>query len=148
MAENRYGPFWDMIEGRAPLPRSSALLGFRLIRVVPEEGILESEFRAASEFMNAGGFLQGGIITAMLDDAMSFAGTAALGGGSMLPTLEMKTSFVRGVTEGLVIGIGRVVHRGRDFVFLQGELKGEGRLLATASATARILQMSPRDKGA
>jgi hypothetical protein len=54
--QNRTGHFWDMIQGRAPLSRSSTLLGFRLIRVAPEEGVLEAEFQAASDFMNTSGF--------------------------------------------------------------------------------------------
>jgi len=136
----RDGPFWDMIEGRAALPRSSELLGFRLIAVDPVAGTMDAEFQAVPQFTNAVGTVQGGIITAMLDDVMSYAGTAFLDGTHMLPTLEMKTTFIRPAPVGPLFGAGRLVHRGRDFVFLEGVLKGEGnRLLASATATARIL---------
>jgi hypothetical protein len=29
---NRSGPFWDGIEGRAPVPRAAATLGFQFIK--------------------------------------------------------------------------------------------------------------------
>jgi uncharacterized protein (TIGR00369 family) len=135
----RDGPFWDMIEGRAALPRISELLGFKLIAVDPIAGTLEAEFLGAPQFMNAGGTIQGGIITAMLDDVMSYAGTAFLDGTHMLPTLEIKTTFIRPAPVGPLFGSGRLVHRGRDFTFLEGVVKGDGdRLLASATATARI----------
>jgi uncharacterized protein (TIGR00369 family) len=136
----RDGLFWDMIEGRIALPRNSELLGFKLIAVDPVAGTLNAAFLGAPQFMNAGGTIQGGIITAMLDDVMSYAGTASLGGTHMLPTLEIKTTFIRPAPVGALFGTGRLVHRGRDFAFLEGVLKGDGdRLLATATATARIV---------
>jgi len=136
----RDGPFWDMIEGRTALPRISELLGFKLIAVDPVAGTLNAEFQGAPQFMNAGGTIQGGIITAMLDDVMSYAGTAFPDGTHMLPTLEIKTTFIRPAPVGPLFGAGRLVHRGRDFTFLEGALKGDGdRLLASATATARIL---------
>jgi uncharacterized protein (TIGR00369 family) len=134
------GPFWNMIEGRAALPRISELLGFKLIAVDSIAGTLDAKFLSAPQFMNAGGTIQGGIITAMLDDVMSYAGTAFLDGTHMLPTLEIKTTFIRPAPVGPLFGAGRLVHRGRDFTFLEGVLKGDGnRLLASATATARIL---------
>jgi hypothetical protein len=51
----RDGPFWDMIEGRAALPRISELLGFKLIAVDPIAGTLNAEFQGAPQFVNAGG---------------------------------------------------------------------------------------------
>lgn len=34
----REGPFWDVMEGRAPPPPSAALLGWELVAVDPEAG--------------------------------------------------------------------------------------------------------------
>jgi uncharacterized protein (TIGR00369 family) len=142
-ATGRDGPFWDFIEGRALFPRVSQLLGFKVIAVDPAAGTLDAEFQGTPQFTNAVGTIQGGIITAMLDDVMSFAGTAFLQGTHILPTLEIKTTFIRPATVGPLFGAGRLVHRGRDFAFLEGVLKGDGgKLLASATATARILPMS------
>jgi uncharacterized protein (TIGR00369 family) len=131
---------WRFAYVNYALPRISELLGFKLIAVDPVAGTLNAEFQGAPQFMNAGGTIQGGIITAMLDDVMSYAGTAFLDGTHMLPTLEIKTIFIRPAPVGPLFGAGRLVHRGRDFTFLEGVLKGDGdRLLASATATARIL---------
>jgi hypothetical protein len=32
----RSGPFWDSVEGRIPLPRAAATLGFELVAADPE----------------------------------------------------------------------------------------------------------------
>ena len=38
----REGPFWDAMEGRAPLPSAAVLLGWELVSVDPEAGKLRS----------------------------------------------------------------------------------------------------------
>ena len=135
------GPFWDMIEGRAPLPPISAMLGFKLVRIDPAKGTMDAEFTVDPRFLNAGGMVQGGIITGMLDDTMSYAATAHL--DAMVPTLEVKVTFIRPGRTSPLLGSGKVVHRGREFVFLEGSLKDrDDRLIATATATARILKFS------
>jgi len=64
----------------------------------------------------------------------------------LAPTLELKTSFHRPARAGKLYGDARVVHRDRDVIFLEGRLTGaDGELIATASATARIV---PFPKGA
>ncbi len=37
----RSGPFWDAIEGRAPVPRAAATLGFEFISADIENGTIE-----------------------------------------------------------------------------------------------------------
>jgi uncharacterized protein (TIGR00369 family) len=57
----------------------------------------------------------------------------------------MKTSFLRPARVGPVYGEGRVVHRGRDVLFVEGRLEdAEGRVLATATATTRVIPFVPR----
>src|SRR5262245_20563785 len=41
----------------------------------------------------------------------------------MAPTVDLKTSFTRPATVGTLFVEGRVVHRGRDMVFLDGAMK-------------------------
>jgi hypothetical protein len=91
----RSGPFWDMIEGRSPLPAASRLLGWKLLTLDPAKGAIRVEFAAVPDFINPIGTIQGGIITAMLDDAMGPAATAFLGGHYVAPTVEIKTNFMR-----------------------------------------------------
>ena len=77
----------------------------------------------------------------MLDDTLGPALVATLADGEFAPTLELKVSFLRHAAPGRITGTGRVVHRGGTIAFLAGELKDPaGELLATATATARIVR--------
>ena len=135
----RSGPFWDIIEGRAPLPASSKLLGWKLHTLDPAKRTIKVEFSATPDFINPIGTIQGGIIAAMLDDAMGPVATAFLGGHHMAPTVELKVNFMRPAKVGSLFVEARVVHSGQSIVFLDGTMKdNEGKLIATASATARI----------
>ena len=135
----RSGPFWDIIEGRAPLPAVSTLLGWKLLALDPAEGTIRVEFAALPEFMNVLGTIQGGLITAMLDEAMGPVATAFLGGHHMAPTVELKTSFMHPAALGPLFVEAKVVHGGRNIMFLEAAMKDKaGRLIATATATARI----------
>jgi uncharacterized protein (TIGR00369 family) len=128
MAIERRGPFWDVIEGRLPAPPAARLLGWKL------------ELEGRNEFLNPVGSIQGGILAAMLDDTLGPAAAALLGGEAFAQTLELKTSFLRPARPGKLYGDGRVVHRGRDIVFLEGSLStAEGTVVATATATARVI---------
>jgi uncharacterized protein (TIGR00369 family) len=78
----------------------------------------------------------------MLDDAMGPAGIAALGPGYIAPTLELKVSFHRPLHPGRVVADGRVVHKGRSIIFLEGSLHNDdGELVASATATARVVRV-------
>lgn len=68
---------------------------------------------------------------------------ATLADGEFAPTLELKVSFLRPAAPGRITGTGRVVHRGGSIAFLAGELRNEaGEVLATATATARVIRTS------
>ena len=124
----RSGPFWDMIEGRAPMPPVTRLLGWTLLSIDPERGEIRVRFEAKPDFLNPAGTVQGGILSAMLDDTMGPAAVALLGGNRFTQTLELKTSFYRPARPGPIIGFGRVAHRGRELIFLEGTLSdGEGK---------------------
>ena len=131
----RRGPFWDMIEGRSPLPAASRLLGWKLLTLDPAKGTIRVEFAAVPDFINPFGTVQGGILSAMLDDAMGPAATAFIGGHHMAPTVELKTSFMRPAMIGPLFVEAKVLHRGRNIVFLEAAMRDkEDKLIATATA--------------
>jgi uncharacterized protein (TIGR00369 family) len=144
----RVGYFWDVMEGRKPPPPAAALLGFQLIAIEPEAGTIRVRFQAKPEFANPIGNVQGGFLAAMLDDTLGPALVATLPAGQFAPTIELKVNFVAPAKIGSLIGTGRVVARTGSLAFLAGELHDEaGTLIATASATARIVA-NPRPSGA
>ncbi|HWW26947.1 MAG TPA: PaaI family thioesterase [Caulobacter sp.] len=119
-------------------PGSARTLGFQMLSVSQAERRVEIAFAPSVEAVgNPMGQVQGGFVCAMLDECMSVAGMIASGMTSVVPTLEMKTSFLRPALPGPLKGVGRVVKWGRTVCFLEGELYDpEGRLLARSSATA------------
>jgi uncharacterized protein (TIGR00369 family) len=139
MAVERRGLFWDMVEGRLPPPPAARLLGWKLERIDPEQGTVRVQFEGKDDFLNPVGSIQGGILAAMLDDTLGPA-AAMLGGETFAQTLELKTSFLRPARPGKLYGDARVVHRGREIVFLEGSLStADGTVVATATATARVI---------
>jgi uncharacterized protein (TIGR00369 family) len=106
-------------------------------------------FEARPEFCNLMGNVQGGLLTAMLDMAMAFGVICAMEEGYVVPSLEIKTSYVAPAKPGRLVGEGRPVRRGRSVAFMEGKLADEsGRLIATASATGQIRPRFPkRDEG-
>ncbi len=119
-------------------PTGSQTLGFELLAVRQADREVEVGFTARADLLcNPMGQIQGGYVCAMLDEAMSVAGMIASGMTHVVPTLEMKTSFLRPAMPGALRGVGRVVKWGRTVCFTEGELyDAEGRLLAKASGTA------------
>ena len=126
-----------------PIPPATALLGWKLLEIEP--GRVKAEFTAREDFVNPTGNVQGGLLAAMLDDAMGPAGFSLLDETQFAPTLEFKINFMRAARPGKLIGEGRVVHQTKSTFFLAGELRTEdGTLIATGTATARIVSLEPR----
>jgi uncharacterized protein (TIGR00369 family) len=125
-------------EGTVEMPPAAALLGWKALSLEP--GHVRVRYTAKTEFANPQGAIQGGFLAAMLDDAMGPALFTTLGAEDFAPTIEMKVSYLRGARPGPIIAEGRVVHQTRSLAFLEGTLATEdGELVATATATARII---------
>jgi uncharacterized protein (TIGR00369 family) len=135
----REGPFWDVMEGRAEPPPAAVLLGWQLLSVDPDAGIIEVAFTATEQFLNPTGHVQGGLLAAMLDDTLGPALVATLGPGQFAPTADLHVQFLRPVRPGRLVGRGRIVRRGSGVGFLAGELVDEsGAVVAVATATAVV----------
>ena len=114
---------------------ATGFLGWELIDLNAEAGICDVYFQGREEMMNPGGNMQGGFITAMLDDAMSVAACIVQPVYGMAPTLQMTTNFLRPVPMEKLRARGEVVRAGRAAVHTRGELFNlDGKLLATAVA--------------
>ena len=139
---NGYESFMRLIGNEMPggPPAYGSFLGMRPL--LAEPGHVQMEFQASDQMVSPLGTVQGGFITAMLDDTMGPAGITALGPGHVVPTLELKVSFHRPLHPGRVVADGRVVHKGRSIIFLEGALRnGDGELVASATATARVVRL-------
>jgi molybdopterin converting factor subunit 1 len=136
-----YESFMELVGNHVPRPPAYAkLLGIRPLHAEP--GNVRFEFRAGEQFLNPVGVIQGGFVTAMLDETMGPAALSELGPGFAVPTLELKVSFLRPAYPGKLVADARVVHRGKSVVFMEAALFDEdGAKLATATATARIVPL-------
>lgn len=122
-----------------------ALLGFRLLGFDREAAVARCSFEARPEFGNPRGAIQGGIVSAMLDTAMSIAGVGTSNLELDVPTLEMKTTYLRPAFPGTLYCEGRVIRMGRNIAFFEGTMNdAEGKLLATATSTAFLIPGSHR----
>ena len=114
-------------------------------RYVPH-GTLELAFTARQEWTNPSGNVLGAFVAAMLYDTVGPALLATLAPDEFQTTLEMKTSFLRPLHPGRVIGKGRIVHRGGDLAYLEATLVDtEERVIAQATATARVIPLAEAD---
>jgi uncharacterized protein (TIGR00369 family) len=139
----RSGPFWDGLEGRAPLPRAAATLGFEFVDADPDAGTIEVAFTATEDFVNPMGNVLGAFVAAMLYDTVGPALLATLEPDKFQTTLGINVSFLRPVRPGRLLGRGRVVHRDGDLAFLEASLTDpRGELIARATATARVIALS------
>jgi uncharacterized protein (TIGR00369 family) len=138
----RAGPFWDAIQGRAPMPRAAATLGLEFIDADIEKGTIELAFVPTEAFTNPTGNVLGAFVAAMLYDTVGPALLATLEPDQFQSTLEIHVSFLRPVRPGRVVGKGRVVHRTGDTAFLEASLlDSHGTTIATATAIARVIAL-------
>jgi uncharacterized protein (TIGR00369 family) len=129
---------------KRPSP-ASALLGLELVALNTDEGAVEIAFTASEQLCNKWGGLQGGMVAAMLDDALSIAAGLTLEWGQITPTLEMKTSFLEAAAPGRYRARARVIRRGKSVAFAEAALFNEaGALAATASATFSVVTLKKK----
>ncbi|THG32345.1 PaaI family thioesterase [Naasia lichenicola] len=89
------------------------------------------------------GSVHGGYAASLLDSACGCAVHSTLSAAEAYTTVELKISYVRGMTKdtGPVRAEAVVVNRGRRVAFAEAKLTdATGRLLATASSTLLIIE--------
>jgi len=139
----RSGPFWDGVEGRAPIPPAAATLGFEFVEADVEAGTIEVAFAATEAFTNPAGNVLGAFVAAMLYDTVGPALLAALAPDQFQSTRQLNVTFLRAVRPGRVTGRGRILHRDADLAFLEASLTDAGgAVMATATATAQVIALN------
>jgi len=112
-----------------PTPPSSRLLGWHVLDARPKDGWIRIGFDGKRDFCNPAGFVQGGILTAMLDDTMGPA------------VFTMTVNFLSPARPGPITGEAKVTQLGKTVAFVEGRLMAEdGTLLATATSSARLVE--------
>jgi uncharacterized protein (TIGR00369 family) len=124
-----------------PAPPSAKLLGWRLLDARPWDGWLKVGFDGRPEFCNPAGFIQGGILSAMLDDSMGPAVFVTSDGRFYATTISLTVNFIAPARPGPLIVEAQVIQIGKSIAFMEGKLiANDGTVLATASTTARLIE--------
>jgi uncharacterized protein (TIGR00369 family) len=124
-------------------PPCATLLGLDIMEANPDEGLVKIAFTARPEFCNAAGNVQGGFLTAMLDDCMGPAILIASDAQVFPSTIDLNVQFLAPAKPGTLIGTGRVVQLGRTIGFVEAELAdGAGTTVARARASVRLTALS------
>jgi uncharacterized protein (TIGR00369 family) len=122
-------------------PPSSKLLGWHLLDARPADGWIRIGFDGKPEFCNPAGFVQGGILSAMLDDTMGPAVFVMTEGKLYTATITMTVNFLIPAKPGPIIGEANVTQLGKTIAFVEGRLMaGNGAVLATATCSARLVE--------
>lgn len=130
--------FKAVADGRISPPECAKTLGLSIVAHDPDAQTVTLAFEGRAQFTNPVGNIQGGFLTAMLDDTMGLAVASTLEVGQFAPTLNLAVQFHRPAKIGPIRATGYVVTRGSEICQLRGELFQNDRLVATATATAIV----------
>jgi len=123
-------------------PPAAKLLGWRLITLDYDKGTIEVEFQGKPEFTNPTGHIQGGLLSAMLDDTLGPALFAMTKGRLFGSTIDLHVHFLRPVPIGTITTKAQVTKLGRNVAFMEGKLFDKnGKLCASARASAHLAEL-------
>ena len=133
--------------GKIPPPPAAKLLGYRIWEV--KKGHTVFQLEPAEYHYNPFGTVHGGILSTLLDTAMTSAVMTTLETGTACSTLEINVNFIRPMTDqsGPVRCEGKTIHVGSRIATAVGKiLDRDGSLYAHAVST--IMIFSTIKKGA
>lgn len=125
-------------EGRDANPFFT-LMGIEIGKM--EKGSASLSLPVRPDMMNGEGWLQGGLYTALADEAMVLAIYPLLAPGTRIASISETTSFLAGVQDGTITAEGRVVKLGKRVAFAEADVRAAGpdRVIARCSATYAVL---------
>jgi acyl-CoA thioesterase len=125
-------------EGRSANP-FFCLMGIDVVNAEPGIAVLTMPVRP--DMHNGVGWLQGGMLVAIADEAMALALYPLLEKNEGIATIAESTSFIKGVRKGILLAEARVIKKGRRVAFMEAEvwaIDGEKTLLSRTSASFAI----------
>lgn len=129
-------PPWD----RFPAPPCAKLLGWRLIEQDAAAGVIRIGFEGRPEFLNPAGYVQGGLLAAMLDDTMGPAVLILTEGRCFTVTISMTVTYLAPVRPGPIEVEAVVIQQGKTIATMEAQLFGpDGKEAARAVSSARLV---------
>ena len=124
---------YDMFKQPAESSRS---LGFELVSLDMSKMETRVRFIGKFEFTNPAGYVQGGYLSAMMDDTIGMLATVKTGTRAFPSTIDLHTTFLRPVRIGTIEVVARLRNIGRSVIFAEADLydlRGKEAARATAS---------------
>lgn len=115
------------------------LAGIDIVTMEPGKAVLKMEVRP--DMLNGVGWLQGGMLVAIADEAMALALYPLLAEAEGIATIAESTSFIKGIRKGTVLAEACIIKKGRRVAFMEGEVRadnGEKSLLSRTTAAFAI----------
>jgi uncharacterized protein (TIGR00369 family) len=134
-----HGTFSRMLRGEVPRTPVISLLGGEVESVDAEAGTLRARYVGRDEFRNPAGLVQGGMLSAMLDDVTASLVDATLTTGQGVATLSLNVSFMRPAHVGPIEAEASMMRRGKDICHVMGRLQQDGKDVATAIAVCKVV---------
>jgi acyl-CoA thioesterase len=125
-------------EGRRANP-FFCLTGIDIAKAEPGIAVLTMPVRP--DMHNGVGWLQGGMLVAIADEAMALALYPLLDENEGIATIAESTSFIKGVRKGTILAEARIIKKGRRIAFMEADVwadDGEKTLLSRTSASFAI----------
>jgi len=114
------------------------LLGVELTAAAPDE--VRATLAWAEERCTTDGVLHGGALMGLADSLGGICAFLNLPEGAGTTTIESKTNFLRGVSEGNVDAVARPLHVGRRFIVIETDLFDDrGKRVARVTQTQAVL---------
>ncbi len=129
-----------------PAPPCARLLRYRFLSVDRAAKTMRVSFTASSDMLNPAGTIQGGFLTAMLDDVMGSMIVVLTDGEKYPASIDLHARFLRPAKPGALTGEARLAHMTSSLAFTEADLYDEaGELVASAIQTQRLFPI--RSKG-
>ena len=127
---------------RYPTPPCATLLGLQIVDVDRPRRAVRVRFEARREFCNPAGKVQGGLLTAMLDDSMGPAVLIETDAALYPVTISMNVTFLSPAKPGPIFAHAFIRQLGKTIGFLESCLENsDGVEIARATASVRLMPM-------
>lgn len=125
-----------------PMPPASKVLGFAFDSIDTHARTMRVLFTPSDSVLNPTGNIQGGMITAMLDEVMGSMLVILMDGKRVPVTVDLHTQFFRPAPLGSYLGEARVKHMTKSTAFTEATLYNKtDDAVALAVQTHRLLAL-------
>ena len=127
-------------DGNIAPPPAAHLVGYHIVNVDTGQAVFE--LNPSECHYNPFSTVHGGLLSTLLDTAMTAAVMTVLPAGKACSTLELKVNFIRPVSSrtGLIRAKADIIHTGKQIATVQGYIRDtKEKLYAHATSTCLII---------